>query len=562
MKKTGFIFILLFIVFQADGFAQQAFSTLKGSVKNAQNLPLVGATVLLEGTFWAVKTDKNGFFVMNDLRPDTYTVEISNFGNEPFRQSVILKAGEETEINTTLKPNLFFAKQIASYSPVVPERLTQKSEYLNRLQSTANKPNIIVIFFDDLGYGDLSCYGNKLIKTPAMDKLAKGGVQMNQFYAASPVCTPSRAALLTGRYPVRSHTHKHVFFPEGSPTANLRKVRGLENALPKDEILLPEILQKSGYQTNMVGKWHLGDKAGHLPNDFGFDYYFGLHYSHDMNPLNIYRNEKIDLVLKNEEMSKLTDLYTQESIKIITSKPSKPFFLYLAHNAPHVPHFTTSAGKSDGGLYGDMVEDLDRSVAAIMESLKSTGQDKNTLVIITSDNGGDYGGSVGNLRGRKQEIFEGGMRVPLIAWWKGKLKPTVSEAMAMNIDIVPTLLDLLDIQPPTDRLIDGKSLLAVWQKKAISPHEALFYFSAWTGELKAVRVGNFKYHTRQQKFLENSFFPMPPIVTAFAEPMLFDISKDNESIDLTKKYPDMTENLQKRISNFQEMLKSNQRGWK
>ncbi len=560
MRKITFI--LLFIVLQTIGFAKQNFSVLKGVVKNAQNLPIMGATVLLEGTFWAVKTDKNGYFVMRDVLTDTYMLEISNFGNESFRQSVILKAGEEIEINATLKPNLFFAKQIANYSPIVPEHLTQKYDYLNSIKSTENKPNIIVIFFDDLGYGDLSCYGNKLIKTPAMDKLAKEGVQMNQFYAASPVCTPSRAGLLTGRYPVRSHTHKHVFFPEGSPTANLRKIRGLENALLKDEILLPEILQKVGYQTNMVGKWHLGDKLGHLPNDFGFEQYFGLHYSHDMNPLNIYRNEKIDISLKSEEMAKLTDLYTQESVKIITSKPSKPFFLYLAHNAPHVPHFTTHAGKSDGGLYGDMVEDLDRSVAAIIESLKSTGQDKNTLLIITSDNGGDYGGSVGNLRGRKQEVFEGGMRVPFIAWWKVKFKPVVSEAMAMNIDIVPTLLDLLDIQLPTDRLIDGKSLLPVWKRKEVSPHESLFYFSAWTGEIKAVRVGNFKYHTRQQKLLENSFFPMPPIVTAFADPMLFDISKDNESIDLSKKYPDIAGDLQKRIENLQEILKLNQRGWK
>jgi len=562
MKKL--FFLLIAFIFQSIAFAQQNTAILKGTVKNAQNQPVATATIFLEGTFMAVKTDKNGAFLMSNIRPDTYLLEISNLGNETFRQLIVLKAGETSEVNITLKPNPYFGKQMASYSPLVPERLVQKNDYLNSIKTIKEeKPNIIIIFFDDLGYGDLSCYGSQLIKTPAMDRLAKEGVKMNQFYSASPVCTPSRAALLTGRYPARSHTHRHVFFPESSPIAALRKVRGLENALPKDEILLPEILQKAGYQTNMVGKWHLGDKTGHLPNDFGFEQYFGLHYSHDMMPLNIYRNEKVEISLtNNEEMSKLTDLYTQETMKIIESKPSKPFFLYLAHNAPHVPHFTTNAGKSDGGLYGDMVEDLDRSVAAVMESLKRTKQDKNTLIIITSDNGGDFGGSVGNLRGRKPEVFEGGMRVPFIAWWKGKLKATVSEAMAMNIDILPTLLDLLAVQLPADRVIDGKSLLPIWQKKANSSHESLFYFSAWTGELKAVRVGNFKYHTQQQKLIENSFYPMPPIITGFAEPMLFDISKDNESIDLSKKYPQVAEDLRKRIEGMEASLKQSQRGWK
>jgi arylsulfatase A-like enzyme len=353
-----------------------------------------------------------------------------------------------------------------------------------------------------------------------------------------------------------------VFFPEGSPTANLRKVRGSENFIPNDEILLPEILQKAGYQTAMVGKWHLGDKQGYLPNDFGFEQYFGLHYSHDMSPLNVYRNEKIEIEAKSLEINHLTELYTQEAVKVINSKANKPFFLYLAHNAPHEPHFSPNEGKSEAGIYGDMVEDLDRSMATILDALKRSKQDKNTIIIITSDNGGDYGGSVGSLRGRKGETFEGGMRVPMIAWGARRFKPNQSEAMAMNIDLMPSLLDILQIPLPTDRVIDGKSLRNVWTKKENSPHSQLLYFSAWTGELRAVRVGNFKYHARQQKLLENSFFPAPPLVTLFSEPVLYDIVNDNESFDISEKHPDTFKKMQQLLEEMQANLKMNQRGWK
>lgn len=554
--------ILSILLCSYSGNAQGLYQ-LKGTILNTQNQPIANATVLLEGTFYASKTAKDGTFTLANLAPDEYKIEVSMLGFETFRQTVNLKNGEVTDLSITLKPNPFFAKQVALFKPVEPTHLAQKNEYLNSIKSeNADAPNIILVFFDDLGYGDLGCYGNKLIQTPTIDRLAKEGVQMNHFYSASPVCTPSRAALLTGRYPVRSHTHKHVFFPEGSSSANFRKVRGSENYIPKDEILLPEILQKAGYQTSMVGKWHLGDKQGYLPNDFGFEQYFGLHYSHDMNPLNIYRNEKIEIEAKNLELTKLTDLFTQEAVKLIDSKPTKPFFLYLAHNAPHEPHFSPNSGKSAAGIYGDMVEDLDRSMATIMESLKRTKQGKNTIIIITSDNGGDYGGSVGSLRGRKGETFEGGMRVPMIVWWKEKIKANRSESMGMNIDIMPSLLDILQIPLPTDRVIDGKSLKNAWEKKASTPHEQLFYFSAWTGELRAVRMGNYKYHARQQKLMENSFFPAPPIVTPFAEPALYDLANDNESFDLAKKHPELEEKMKKSIDLMQLSLKENQRGWK
>jgi arylsulfatase A-like enzyme len=557
-----FVFFFLLLLIPQIGKAQAAYS-IKGTVRNAQNLPITNATVLLEGTFFAVRSDKNGNFAFSNLAPDEYQLAVSMLGLETFRQVISLKSGEVTDLQVVLKPNLYFAKQITNFKPIEPTHLPQKEAYLNSVKKIdGSSPNIILVFFDDLGYGDLGCYGSQMIQTPTIDKLAKEGVQMNQFYSASPVCTPSRAALLTGRYPVRSHTHKHVFFPEGSPTANLRKVRGSENFIPKDEILLPEILQKAGYQTAMVGKWHLGDKQGHLPNDFGFEQYFGLHYSHDMNPLNIYRNGQIEIEAKNLEINKLTELYTQEAVKAINTKGEKPLFLYIAHNAPHEPHFSPNEGKSKAGIYGDMVEDLDRSMAIIMEALKRTKQDKNTIILITSDNGGDYGGSVGNLRGRKGETFEGGMRVPLIVWGKGKLKPHRSEAMAMNIDIVPSLLDMLQIQLPTDREIDGKSLKNVWNKKENTPHTQLFYFSAWTGELRAVRVGNLKYHERQQKLMENSFFPMPPLVTLFAESALYDMVNDNESFDLSKKYPETVRKMQQRLEEMQTNLRTNQRGWK
>ena len=201
--------------------------------------------------------------------------------------------------------------KIASYEPAIPEHLDQKIEYLNGIanksvKSESNRPNIIFINFDDMGYGDLSCYGNKLIKTPIMDSLAANGIRMTSFYSCSPVCTPSRAGLLTGRYPKRSFSGDHVFFPEDHPIARMRKLQGLKNEIPRDEIMISEVLKADGYATALIGKWHLGDREGHLPNDFGFDHFYGVRYSNDMIPLHIYQNEEI---LENDEKKLVKNVF-------------------------------------------------------------------------------------------------------------------------------------------------------------------------------------------------------------------------------------------------------------
>lgn len=453
------------------------------------------------------------------------------------------------------------------YQPTEPVHLSQKTDYLASISGnkTQEKPNVIIIFFDDLGYGDLSCYGNQLIKTPNIDSVAANGLKMTSFYAASPVCTPSRAALLTGRYPIRSNTHQHVFFPENSGVATYRKMRGYKNEIPKDEILLAEPLQALGYKTAMIGKWHLGDRKEHLPNDFGFESYYGVHFSNDMKPFDVYQNEEITITAEEVKQENLTENYTQEATKFIRENKDSPFFLYFAHTFPHVPHYASEkhSGKSEGGLYGDVVEDLDRSVGNIMKTLEELDLEENTLVIITSDNGADYHGSAGNQRGRKQETYEGGQLIPMLVYWKGKIeKNTVSDAMAMNIDIFPTILSVLGIPLPEDRIIDGKNLLPIWTKNSKSPHQFLYYFSAFGGKLVAIRGEKYKYHRRQQKAFINPFYPYPNPLTLFADSTLSDLNRDTEAHNLAMKYPEITQDLHTQLEKMDNDLAKNPRGWK
>ena len=479
--------------------------------------------------------------------------------------------------------------KIANYEAVIPEHLLQKEKYLSSIPRSRDIfPNIIIINFDDLGYGDLSSYGNKLIKTPAIDSIADNGIKMTSFYSCSPVCTPSRAGLLTGRYPIRAHAAETVFFPESHPVADFRKFQGQTNELPKDEITIAEALKPAGYKTGMIGKWHLGDREGYLPNDFGFDEYYGVHYSNDMIPLNIYHNNTIveedkteledgygsfmtgkysykdpDIPLKTKgvDQTQLTDKYTNKAVEFIKNSKNESFFLYFAHSFPHLPHFAsrTHAGESDGGLYGDVVEDLDRSVAAVMHTLANLKLDKKTLVIITSDNGADFNGSAGNLRGRKFQTFEGGQKVPLIAYWNGVLpQGIVMDQMAMNTDLFPTILSLANIPLPSDRKIDGKNIWSTWKDNAQSPHDVLFYLSAFDGMPKGARNGQFKYHADASKFLSGQ---AGMAVEYKQKPQLNDVSLDNESHNLIKKYPDVAEQLKASIEQLQAEFEINQRGW-
>ena len=476
---------------------------------------------------------------------------------------------------------VWFPIKVKSYSPPTPTHLIEKENYLKSIPKVGKEsPNVVIILFDDLGYGDLSCYGNPLIETPAMDSLAKNGVKMTHFYSSSPVCTPSRAGLLTGRLPIRTLAGDHVYFPEGHFVSKIRKVRGSVNELPKDEILLPEVLKAAGYSTGMIGKWHLGDRKGHLPNDFGFDEYYGVHFSNDMLPLHVFRKNEIEeedktklvsgsgsyldpdapLVTKGVDQTKFTQNYTQEAINFIKSNKQDPFFLYFAHSFPHVPHFASSehTGQSRGGLYGDVVEDLDRSVQAIIDALYENGLHENTLVIITSDNGGDYNGSAGGLRGRKQQSYEGGQRVPFIAWWGNHLpKGLETNEMAMNIDLYPTIASILNIPLPHDRVIEGKNILPAL-KGAASPHKYLFHTSAGSGKIMGIRNSRYKYHIGGYRTMP--MFGMLGVVIK-EKPQLNDILVGNESHNLIKKYPGLAETLRSSMNEKIADIESNKRGW-
>jgi arylsulfatase/uncharacterized sulfatase len=420
----------------------------------------------------------------------------------------------EVSLSIALAPNGALARMAAAHVPARPERLAQKEAYLKRVARTplASRPNVVVILFDDLGYGDLSSYGNRLIRTPNMDALARRGARLTQFYASSPVCTPSRAGLMTGRYPTRSRSANHVFFPTGSPVATLRQALGYQNAILRDEILLPEVLARAGYATGAFGKWHLGDTPGHRPTDLGFGAYFGGLYSNDMDPFALYRGVNIDTPADKVDQGTLSQRFTDEAIGFIRANAARPFFAYIPYTGPHVPHHRNPRRRgSQAGLYGDIVEDLDDQVGRVVRELDALKLSDNTLVVITSDNGGDYTGSAGPLRGRKGETFEGGMRVPAIVVWPGRVPAgSTVDGMSMNIDLLPTVLAALGLPQPGDRTLDGRDIGPMLQGRSASPHAQLFYVSTWSGEYEAVRDTRFKYRDRTQKTGANPFFPPRP----------------------------------------------------
>lgn len=459
------------------------------------------------------------------------------------------------------------------HAPLAPERLDEKHAYLAGIRAVdpAAAPNFVVILFDDLGWGDLSSYGNRLIRTPRTDQLAAQGVRMTDFYSAAPVCTPSRAALLTGRYAIRSRTHHQVFFSETSPVATLRRMLGLGNELIRDEILVSEALDAAGYATGMVGKWHLGGVPGHRPNDFGFGFWYGVLWSNDMTPLHLYRNAEIEEHDSRDpgtwsgsfrdadtdrgdglDQRILTERYTREAVAFIERNRERPFFLFVSHTFPHVPHFASRghAGSSAGGVYGDVVEDLDRSVGTIVDALDRLGLDERTLVIVTSDNGADYNGSPGFLRGRKASTYEGGQRVPMIARWSGRIPAgVVTDELGMNTDLFPTLLGQAGVRPPSDREIDGRDLMPLLESGAPSAHDTLFYTSTWTGNIDAVRDRRFKYRAKTADFGRN-------------KPQLWRMDADAESHNLIALYPADAQRLAARLHEQRAALAENPRGWR
>ena len=376
----------------------------------------------------------------------------------------------------------------------------------------SDRPNVVLINCDDLGYGDLGCYGSPVNKTPALDRLAAEGLRFDAFSMASPVCSPSRAALLTGCYPPRigfgSFDGLPVLFP------------GQAMGLPDTEVSLGRLLSDAGYRTQMIGKWHCGDQPGFLPTNHGFDHYLGLPYSNDMGrqawptegplapppgtehpqqpPLPLLLDDEV--LEQQPDQASLTGRYVNEAVRFVRTAAADdvPFFLYLAHLYVHVPIYVLDrfARQSANGPYGAAVESIDWATDVLVRELDALGLAEDTIVIVTSDNGsrGVDGGSNAPLRGAKTTTWEGGMRVPCIVRWPGRIEAgRVTDELATAMDLYPTLAGLCGAELPDDRTIDGRDIAALWfDPEATTPHEA--FYSYWMDDLEAVRAGRWKVH--------------------------------------------------------------------
>lgn len=448
-------------------------------------------------------------------------------------------------------------------------RLASKHDYLAQIGERklpgVRTPNIVFILYDDMGYGDIGAgaQGSAMIATPNIDQLAADGVVLSDFHSPSPVCTPSRAGYLTGRLAPRAGL-PNLVFPTGSlkdaafhsatnPTGHVR--------LPAEEITLADLLRAAGYATGMVGKWHLGDHSPSLPNDMGFDSYFGALYSNDMEPFALYANREIAVEAPADQRY-LTEQYTEAATDFIATHADEPFFLYFAHNFPHDPLWVREerSGRSKAGLYGDVMEEIDDSIGTIVATLRATGTLDNTLIIITSDNGPWFLGDAGNQRGRKGNTFEGGMRVPFIAHWPARISPGRTEAaMAMGTDLLPTVLDILQLPPPQDRLLDGRSILQVLAEGGPSPHDYLYYYD---GEhLFAVRDQQFKYRGPAGVLYGTDQLPVG--INMSMKEWLFDLAGDpRESYDTSDRNPDKLAQLRAAFEAKQREMTDNLRGWR
>ena len=403
------------------------------------------------------------------------------------------------------------------------------------------QPNVIFILTDDLGYGDLGCYGSKLNRTPNLDNLAQNGIRFTDCYAAASICSPSRAALLTGRYPVRTGING-VFFPESF------------SGIDSSEILLPEVLQKAGYYTGIVGKWHLGHHRQFLPLQNGFNEYFGIPYSNDMQSVVYLRGNEVETW--SVDQTQITKTYTDEAVRFIERNKKRPFFLYLAHNMPHVPIFASDQfkGKSVNGLYGDVIEEIDWSVGEIIKKIRQLGLEENTLIVFTSDNGpwlteGPHGGSPGPLFQGKFTTWEGGQRVPAIAYWKGKIQPFVYTGVASLMDWFPTIISLARSSVPADRNIDGQSLTDVLLKNTKRQNEDFCFIS--NGKIEAYRSGDYKI-ILPKKVVKGNFWVAD--VPAH-DTVLFNVRLDmGETKDLFRSDPVKVKELVSRLEKFRGTL--------
>lgn len=422
-------------------------------------------------------------------------------------------------------------------------------------ENPPKRPNIVIIFADDLGYGDLGCFGHPTIATPNLDRMAVEGQKWTSFYVAACVCTPSRAALQTGRYPIRNgmcSNRRRVLFPDSA------------GGLPQSEITLAKMLKANGYRTHAIGKWHLGHLPQFLPTSHGYDSYFGIPYSNDMDAVAnspkgrakfwkpeieywnvpLMRDEKI--VERPANQHTITRRYTEDAIRHIKTESKQPFFIYLAHNLPHVPLFRSPefADRSLRGLYGDVVEEIDWSVGKILETLREENLAENTLVVFTSDNGPwlsfeSHGGSAGLLRDGKGSTWEGGMREPTVFWWPGTAKPGVVRDMGSTLDLLPTLAALTGSRKPTDRILDGFDLSGVIRGESSSPRDEMFYYHG--EEVYAVRKGPYKAH-----FKTKTSYVGQKEAKVHDPPLLFHIEHDpSEKYNIASDHPDILEQMKK-----------------
>ena len=427
-------------------------------------------------------------------------------------------------------------------------------------------PNFVIIFCDDLGYGDLNCFGHPTIRTPNLDRMAAEGQKWTQFYVAAPVCTPSRAALMTGRYPIRNgmtSAKRVVLFPDSG------------GGLPTEEITIAEMLKPQGYANGCFGKWHLGHLPEFLPTSQGFDTYYGIPYSNDMDRIAdspnyrsqahadpnyvakpefwnvpLMRDEKV--IEQPADQTTMTDRYTTETIKFIKEHKDQPFFVYLAHSMPHIPLFASDDFRSASrrGLFGDVIEEIDFNVGRVLRALKESGIEERTLVVFSSDNGPwlsfqTHGGSAGPLRAGKGTTFEGGMRVPTIFRWPGKIAPGVVTEMGSTMDLMRTFAKLAGATAPADRKLDSVDLTEALLGTGPSPRNDLFY---WTrADIHAVRQGPWKLHLRLREPINYGR------EQKIDKPELYHVEQDiAEQFDVADKHPEIVERLQQLITAHKE----------
>lgn len=438
--------------------------------------------------------------------------------------------------------------------------------------SAQKQANFIIIFTDDQGYGDLSCFGSKTIKTPNIDALAASGIRFTDFYSASSVCTPSRAALLTGRMPKRTGM-TNVLFPWS------------QNGLAQSEVTIAEMLKQKDYKTALIGKWHLGHKKEFLPAAQGFDYYYGMPYSNDMSIApeldvaeNVQLNEGFTLQTVNEhkkifkqqyskvrntmpmmrgteiieypvDQRQITRKYTEEAVRYINENKDKAFFLYLAHTMPHKPLFIEDEfkGKSNNGIYSDIIEQIDWSVGKVRQALKDNGIDKNTFILYTSDNGPakGAGGSAGPLKGTKFNTWEGGQRIPAIISYPAKIKAgQICNEMASTLDMFQTIAHLAGIKAADDRKYDGYDLSPLLLGDSDkSPRNEFYYYTANSNSIDGIRKGDWKLIYKGDR--KNK-----------SQAQLYNLKEDiSEEKDLAAKYPEKVEELQKAMKAFDVNLK-------